>query len=128
MNIKGKGMAELQQAHCVCDAASRLCRPEEPSGGLEVGIKVTKGNRYYYRHREEILAKKREKRDKEVEEERRAREERREEERLKREEERERKKEEKRRVSRERAAVKAAARATALGIPSGAEKSALNIF
>ena len=62
MNIKGKGMAELQQAHCVGDAASRLCRPEEPSGAVGVAIKVTKGNRYYYRHREEILASRREKR------------------------------------------------------------------
>ena len=37
---------------------------------VEVGnseIKVTKANRYYYRHREEILAKKREKREKEIE-------------------------------------------------------------
>ena len=37
---------------------------------VEVGnseIKVTKANRYYYRHREEILAKKREKREKELE-------------------------------------------------------------
>ena len=38
---------------------------EVGSGNSE--IKVTKANRYYYRHREEILAKKREKREKELE-------------------------------------------------------------
>jgi len=66
MNIKGKGMAELQQAHCVCDAASRLCRPEEPSGVASDGMRMptnVKASRFYYRHREEILERRRARRE-----------------------------------------------------------------
>lgn len=76
----------------------------------EVEIKVTKGSRYYYRHREEILASRREKRLEDEDFKRRY-------------EERERKKSEKERKERERAEKREVKRRITEGLPPVRPKS-----